>query len=334
MTEHFELLPLEGAGFGARVELAEENGAAALADLAESHPSALPGALNRAEGLLVLRGMHAINNDPGLLVRLSRVFGTEVENYRETQSAREMIHPSVDEILVISNLPPATRQPPARPDPPLTAGGELPTQFPHRRGWHTDQSYRRPPPDVSLFYAVIPAPPGQGQTLYASGTLAYESLPEPLRRRAHDLVGIHAQPGIGYGEIAVKNGETPKTLEPHQRPQRQPVVRIHPVTGEPALYLCEAGQMDWIEGPFVGMEPGPEGDGARLLYELMAHFTQPQFTYVHDWSAGDLVIYDNRNLIHAATWFDAERHQRLMWRTTVRGNPGAEYAGEARSWIP
>jgi len=48
---------------------------------------------------------------------------------------------------------------------------------------------------------------------------------------------------------------------------------------------------------------------------------------------GDLVIYDNRTLIHAATWFDAEQHQRLMWRTTVSGNPGAEYAGEAKSWI-
>jgi taurine dioxygenase len=48
---------------------------------------------------------------------------------------------------------------------------------------------------------------------------------------------------------------------------------------------------------------------------------------------GDLVIYDNRTLIHAATWFDAAQHQRLMWRTTVSGNPGAEYAGEAKSWI-
>ena len=92
--------------------------------------------------------------------------------------------------------------------------------------------------------------------------------------------------------------------------------------------------MDWIEGPLVGMEPGPDGGGAALLYELMSHLTQRRFTYAHDWDAGDIVIYDNRSLAHSATWFDATRHDRLMWRTTVTGNPGPEYAGEKRSWIP
>ena len=43
---------------------------------------------------------------------------------------------------------------------------------------------------------------------------------------------------------------------------------------------------------------------------------------------------DNRSLLHCATWYDAERHTRLMWRTTVMGNPGDEYAGEDKSWIP
>ena len=85
---------------------------------------------------------------------------------------------------------------------------------------------------------------------------------------------------------------------------------------------------------FVGMEPGPWGDGAELLYELMIHYTQPKFSYVHEWEAGDLIIYDNRTLVHAATWFDAEKHPRRMWRTTVSGNPGNEYAGEKKSWIP
>ena len=91
--------------------------------------------------------------------------------------------------------------------------------------------------------------------------------------------------------------------------------------------------MDWIDGPFVGMEPGPDGEGAKLLYELMAHYTTSEFVYVHDWDKGDLVIYDNRTSIHAATWFDETQHQRLMWRTTVSGNPGAEYAGEGKSWV-
>jgi taurine dioxygenase len=82
------------------------------------------------------------------------------------------------------------------------------------------------------------------------------------------------------------------------------------------------------------MQPGPNGDGAQLLYEIMTHFTQPRFTYAHEWEQGDLVVWDNRSLVHAATWYDAAKEKRLMWRTTVRGNPGAEYAGEAKSWIP
>jgi taurine dioxygenase len=109
---------------------------------------------------------------------------------------------------------------------------------------------------------------------------------------------------------------------------------VHPVTGRKALYLCEGGQMDWLDGPLVGMEPGPHGDGARLLDELMAHLTRPEFIYVHEWDRGDLIVWDNRCLVHAATWFDAARHERLMWRTTVHGNPGVLYAGERKSWIP
>ena len=118
---------------------------------------------------------------------------------------------------------------------------------------------------------------------------------------------------------------------PGDLPQHQPVVRVHLETGAKSLYLYEAGQMDWIDEPFVDMEKGVDGAGAKLLYELMSHYTRDDFVYAHEWDEGDLVIYDNRTLIHAATWFDAEKHQRLMWRTTVSGNPGAEYTGEAKS---
>ena len=61
--------------------------------------------------------------------------------------------------------------------------------------------------------------------------------------------------------------------------------------------------------------------------------TRPEFVYVHDWTGGDLLVWDNRCLVHTATWFDTATHTRLMWRTTVSGNPGAAYAGEAKSWI-
>jgi taurine dioxygenase len=278
----FTFLSLPAANFGAVLNFPAGSEAKTVVDALEEQPQILPQALYEAGGLLLLPQMEAISEQPQLLLRLSRLFGSEVENYHQTLTPAHMVHESVPEILLVSNLAPVNRQPPQQPQPPLTADGRLPTQFPQRRGWHSAQSFRRPPPDISLFYAVIPAPRGQGQTLYADGTAAYEALPEALQKRIGGLQGIHVMPGSGRSEYAVRAGETPQDLLPHQQPQRQPLVRIHPVTGKRALYLCEAGQMDWISGPFAGMRPGPDGDGAGLLYEIMTHLTQPQFVYSHD----------------------------------------------------
>jgi len=325
--------PLAGAGFGGRVRLEGGAGALEVVRAAEADPAALPAALARCNGVMVLAGMEAMADDPALLLRLSRIFGPEVENYRETHMAANMVHPTVPEIFVVSNIPPVFRQPPAMPDPKLTAEGRLPTQFPHRRGWHTDQSYRRPPPDVSLFLAVIPVPQGQGQTLFADCTAAYEALPPGLKAQVDGLEGLHIASGAGRKRDAVLAGIPPRDLAPHERAVRQPVVRVHPLTGKRSLYLCEYGQMDWLEGPFVGLEPGPDGAGGRLLETLMTHITRPEFVYAHEWTRGDLVVWDNRCTVHAATWFDAAKEQRVMWRTTVSGNPGAAYAGERKSWL-
>lgn len=334
MSSGFEIAqPLPGARFGGTVRLTGADAQAVIA-AAEAAPDALPRALADCGGLLLLKGMQAIAEQPDLLLRLSQVFGPEIEDYRQTLVSSNSVHQTVPEILVVSNIPPVGKAPPPLPDPPLDAEGRLPTRYPHRKGWHTDQSYRRPPPDISLFFAAIPVPQGQGQTLFANCTAAYEALPPALKQRVESLEGIHVQPGSGRSRDAVLAGKTPRPFAPHERSQRQPVVRTHPVTGKRALYLCEWGQMDWIEGPFVGMQTGPHGDGARLLDELMAHSTRPEFIYAHEWDVGDLLVWDNRCLVHSATWFDAAKHQRLMWRTTVHGNPGALYAGERKSWIP
>lgn len=325
--------PLAGASFGGHASIPSSGGAAALVEAAEREPGALPRLLGDCHGLLFIPGMQAMGEAPELLLRLSRIFGPEVENYRETGMAPNMVHPTVPEIFIVSNTPPVGRAPPALPDPPLTADGRLPVQYPHRRGWHTDQSYRRPPPDISLFLAVLPVPRGQGQTLFASGIAAYAALPEAMKRRIEGLDGLHVSSGAGRRREAVRAGTAPKPLSPRERPQPQPLVRIHPVTGQRALYLCEHGQMDWLEGPILGLEPGADGEGAKLLDALMSHLTQPRFVYVHEWTKGDLVIWDNRCLVHAATWFDAAKEARVMWRTTVSGNPGPTYAGEAKSWL-
>src|SRR6185503_7640827 len=130
---------------------------------------------------LLGRGLAEIAREPRMLVELSRFFGPEVEDYRHTLTDLTSVHEAVPEILLVSNMAPVNRLPPKRPEPPFTPDGKLPLQYPQRAGWHTDQSYRRPPPDISLFYAVTPADRSRGQTLFASGILAYESLPAALK---------------------------------------------------------------------------------------------------------------------------------------------------------
>lgn len=334
MSGNFELIrPLAGATFGGRIRVAGGSGARETVLAAEAEPGALPRALAESSGLLLIPGMDAMTEEPELLVRLSRAFGPEVEDYRSNLTPLNMVHESVPEIFIVSNTPPAARLPPRRPDPPFTADGKLPVQFPHRLGWHTDQSYRRPPPDISLFLAVVPVPRDQGQTLFADTTAAYEALAPDLKARVDGLDGLHISRSAKRSRYDVLEGVTPRALGPHEQPQRQPLVRVHPVTGKRALYLCEYGQMDWLEGPIAGMQPGPDGDGGELLLALMAHATRPEFVYVHEWTRGDVVVWDNRCLVHAATWFDADKEARLMWRTTVSGNPGAVYAGEKKSWV-
>ncbi|MBI1777121.1 MAG: TauD/TfdA family dioxygenase [Proteobacteria bacterium] len=335
MSQSFELLkPLPGANFGGRLRLVGAGGAQRVIEAAESEPERLPTALMEAQGLLLIQGLEVVAEEPALLLRLSRLFGPEIENYRENLTPLNQVHQSLPEILLVSNALPCSRMPPPRPTPPLTEDGRLPTQFPHRKGWHTDQSYRRPPPDISLFFAVSPVSKDQGQTIFANGTLAYEALSPALKSRVDSLNGLHCYSAYGRNRDAVLKGEKPLPLLSHQRPQRHPVARKHPVSGRHALYLCESGQMDFVDGPFIGMEPGPNGEGATLLRQLMVHATRPEFIYAHEWTRGDLVVWDNRCLVHCATWYDADKEERVMWRTTVSGNPDPLYAGEKKSWIP
>jgi taurine dioxygenase len=193
----FDVASLPGATFGGI--FAERIEASELTEAAEANRQALPRVLNAHQGLLLIKGMGYITEEPKLLLRLSLLFGTEVESYHETRMARQNVHPEIPEIFMVSNIPPADKVPPPQPEPQLNVAGTLPSQFPHRRGWHTDQSYRRPPPDVSLFYCVVSAARGQAQTLYADGIGAYETLSPTMRARVENLVGIHAKPGVGRG---------------------------------------------------------------------------------------------------------------------------------------
>src|ERR1044072_2928797 len=165
--------PLPGASFGATVRLTRP--------LSQGVPEGLPAVLAEANGLMLIPGLQEVSDNPELLVALSRAFGPEVEDYRYTLTQRSSVHTTVPEIFMVSNMAPVNRKPPRRPGRPLTANAGLAVQYPHRKGWHTDQSYRRPPPDISLFYAVTPVARDRGQTLFADGTAAYAALPPHLK---------------------------------------------------------------------------------------------------------------------------------------------------------
>ena len=257
------------------------------------------------------------------------VFG-HVENMVETRTAPKLVMPGQPEIFLVHGAD-FSRKPPALP-----AGGDnSAVQFPERKGWHSDQSFRRPPPDASLLYCACPALPNQGRTLFCDATAAYEALSEPEAMQVEEMSIIHCITSAGRSEDSVRRRNTQNTRSDdgarYLQPVQQPAVRVHPVTGRRSLYLV-MGQADWLDGPVVGMEPGPDGAGADVLRKLMSHATQPQFVYSHEWNVGDCVLYDNRCLLHAATWFDERAARREMWRLTVTGNPGPDFDQKTPSW--
>jgi taurine dioxygenase len=93
-------------------------------------------------------------------------------------------------------------------------------------------------------------------------------------------------------------------------PVAHPVVRRHEVTREPALFVSEGFTTHIVELS--------EQESRDLLARLFTHQTEPRFRYRHKWRAGDLVMWDNRSMIHLATGAP-EGHRRTLHRTTIRG---------------
>ena len=329
MKQAYRINELAQDGFGIRFEFASGDVDKLLA-ICSANADVILSRFYAARGLMLIQGVHCMFEYPQALVELSRLFGSEVENYHQTLTSPRFFHDSEEEILILSNEPPCNHRPP----PKASHNGGFKVEFPHQANWHSDQSYRRPPPDITLLLAVRVPPPDQGQTLVADCTSACAALNPDTRNFLRGLNGIHAPSWVGRSRDAVKKGEPILDLLPHQFPQRHPILRRHPVSGEESLFVCEEKQMDFVDGPVVELEEGPDGEGARLIRGLLAHATQERFVYTHRWQVGDLLITDNRNLLHCATWYDADSYSRLMWRTTVMGNPGHEYAGEKKSWIP
>ena len=174
--------------------------------------------------------------------------------------------------------------------------------------WHSDSSFKPVPSLCSLLSARV-VPPEGGATEFASTRAAYPSLPEALKRRVDGVFAIH---DFGWSRDQVRAGFFTAEERAVYPPVRHPLVRANPVNGRRALFL--GAHASHIEGL-------PLDQGRALLREILEHVTRPEFRYRHEWRAHDLVIWDNRCVLHRATPYDSVRHQRLLQRTTVSGDP-------------
>ena len=174
--------------------------------------------------------------------------------------------------------------------------------------WHSDSSFRAVPSLCSLLSARI-VPPEGGNTEFATMHGAYDSLPDDVKQKLDGLVAEHS---LVYSRSTVTpDAAMTEAMKAELPGAWQTMVRENPVTGRKSIYAgAHASHV-------IGL-PAEEG---RVFIKWLNDFaTQPQFCYSHCWRAGDLVIWDNRSVLHRATAYDTLRHKRLMQRTTVAGD--------------
>ena len=187
--------------------------------------------------------------------------------------------------------------------------------------WHTDGSFNARPDMYSLLYGIeIPHRDGQaiGDTAFASTVHAFKTLPQELQTRLTTLTSTHSF--IHHLDKKQKKGQLKRApLTPEQKAKlpdvSHPVVRRHPNTGEPCLYVSE-GHTRCIDGM-----ASEESDA--LLEQLWEHVRDPRFQYRHQWRKGDVVIWDNCAVQHLAIFDYGEIPRRMHRAGTLGGAPVA-----------
>jgi taurine dioxygenase len=173
--------------------------------------------------------------------------------------------------------------------------------------WHSDKSYHAVPSLLTMLHAVE-LPPAGGETQFANTALAYADLNPVTKHGLRGMRAVHS-----WEASRLQSGSPPATPEQmaERPPVEHPVARVHPETGRAALYLGNHASH------IVGMD---KGRGRAVLRSLLDHATRPVFVYSHAWRQGDLVLWDNRCLVHRALAHPGmDRHRRVLHRTVVRG---------------
>lgn len=172
--------------------------------------------------------------------------------------------------------------------------------------WHADSSFKPNPAKASMLSARI-VPSAGGNTEYISMRAVYAALPLETQSRINGLITVH---DFAYGRTKIDPNLVTNEERRAVPPVRQAMVLSQP-DGSNSLYLgahCAS---------VVGM---PEDEGRALIDELMTFATQDRFIYSHPWSEHDMVLWDNRAVLHRATPFANTLEKRLMVRTTIAGD--------------
>ncbi|MGH7110325.1 MAG: TauD/TfdA dioxygenase family protein [Stellaceae bacterium] len=176
-------------------------------------------------------------------------------------------------------------------------------------GYHTDHSNAERPPKATVLHAVR-LPSSGGDTQYVNMALAYDELPEAMKRRIAPLSAIHVYQSRHSARKLMDLSPEAKKEVPAA--VVHPLVRIHPESGRKAIYLNPIR----TEG-ILGM---PEEEALVLLAELLAHASAPRYEYRHRWQEGDLVMWDNRSLLHKANGDYDMSEVRYLYRLMLQGD--------------
>jgi alpha-ketoglutarate-dependent 2,4-dichlorophenoxyacetate dioxygenase len=175
------------------------------------------------------------------------------------------------------------------------------------RLWHTDMSFHPNRATYSALNAHI-VPPAEGDTEFADERAAYDALPHAMKDRVEGLVASHS---VWHSRVLSGFPEPTAEELTSRPPAEHKIAQTHPTSGRKTLYLASHASH------VVGM---PIDEGRALLKELTDFATQRQFVFRHKWTRGDVVIWDNRCVMHRATPFEDMIQPRDLRRTTCREN--------------
>ena len=172
--------------------------------------------------------------------------------------------------------------------------------------FHMDQvQYETPCLAMSLYGIEVPS--SGGETLFANAIAAYDSLPGEMKQRLAPLKGfncyLYDSPNV-LRRVTEREANAPRAIHP--------VVRTHPETGRKAIHVSRLST-DYI----VGLD---KDESDALLESLFATLEEDHFVYQHRWRPGDLVIWDNRCVMHARNDYDSVNERRLLRRIAVIGD--------------